>query len=708
MKNHFYTFFFLLLILGCKSTQNHNPQSPNILILFTDDQRFNTIRAWGNEEIHTPNMDRLAAMGVSFTHAHIPGGNNGALCMPSRAMLLTGRFYQHLPLGFTNMGAVSKDRGVSPYPTFGETFKAAGYQTFFTGKWHNGTPELHDGFDTGANIYMGGMHFLKDGGHTNPWLHDFDPTGKYPPNKKKQANKFSSELYADAAVSFLQQHDQEQPFLMYVSFTSPHDPRQAPAAFQELYDTSQITLPQNFLPEHPFDNGMIRVRDEDLAPYPRTPERIKEEIAGYYAMVSEVDAQIGRIIDELEAKDQLDNTIIVFAGDNGLAVGQHGLLGKQNIYDHSIRVPLIITGPGIKGNQQSSSLCYLLDVFPTLCELSGVAAPESIEGKSLNPILENPETLLRDHVFLSFIHTQRGVRTKDNWKLIQYFVNGKNTGQLFNLNKDEWEVNNLFDHPEYQAKQAELQSLLMQYMVEMEDEFLEPKLTVNYQSFDAPPTISIQHAMPKAKVFYTQDGTEPTEESTPYTAPFLAGQFGKIKAKAFFDGKAVSKAVETQVTNIDKYADLNWENEPAKQYSARGKYSLVDGISGSDNFKDGHWLGFQEVDLNLTMTLKENTDLQSVEANFMGNTNDWIFLPKDFIMSVSSDGKQFREVFRKEIPPAKADGANAGNLLIQHQFETPVTTKYIKIKATNTGICPDWHDGKGGKAWLFVDEVKVN
>lgn len=713
MKNHIYTTIFLLLFWGCQNTQNPytqnpNPQTPNVLILFTDDQRFNTIRAWGNQEIHTPNLDRLAAMGTSFTHAHIPGGNNGAVCMPSRAMLLTGRFFQNLPLGFTSIGSVTQNRGFSPYPTFAETFRAAGYQTFFTGKWHNGPPELYDGFATGANIYLGGMHFLKDGGHTNPWLHDFDPSGKYPADKKWQADKFSSELYADAAVNFLQQQQKEQPFLMYVSFTSPHDPRQAPEKYQNLYDPNQITLPANFLPEHPFDNGMIRVRDEDLAPYPRTPERIKAEIAAYYAMVSEVDAQIGRILDALEAQGQLDNTIIVFAGDNGLAVGQHGLLGKQNIYDHSVRVPLIIAGPGIKGNQQSSSLCYLLDVFPTLCALTNVQAPESIEGKSLVPILENPQSQIRDHVFLSFIHTQRGVRTKDNWKLIKYFVNGENTAQLFDLNDDPWEINNLFDQPEYQAKQAELQSLLMQNMVEMEDQFLEPKIQVQYDGFDSPPTISIQHAMPEAKIFYTTDDSEPGPESIAYTSPFSAKQSGNIKAKAFFRGEAISKTVETQVANIGNYADLDWENEPAKQYAARGKYSLVDGIYGSENFKDGHWLGFQEVDLDATLTLKETTALQTLEANFMENTNDWIFLPKDFSVSISEDGKEFREVFRKEIPPATADGENAGNLLIQHQFDPPIMARRIRIKATNTGICPDWHNGKGGKAWLFVDEIKVN
>lgn len=713
MKNYYYTSIFFFLLWITTSCQNPNPkipndQPPNILILFTDDQRFNTIRDWGNEEIHTPNLDRLAAMGTSFTHAHNPGGNNGALCMPSRAMLLTGRFYQHLPLGFTNMGMVTQNRGVSPYPTFAETFQVAGYETFFTGKWHNGPPELHDGFTTGANIYLGGMHFLKDGGHTNPWVHDFDPTGKYPADKKWQANKFSSELYADAAVDFLQQHNKEQPFLMYVSFTSPHDPRQAPEKYQKLYDPSKITLPENFLPEHPFDNGMIRVRDEDLAPYPRTPDRIREEIAGYYAMVSEVDAQIGRIIDALQAKGQLGNTIIVFAGDNGLAVGQHGLLGKQNIYDHSVRVPLIIAGPGIKGNQQSSSLCYLLDVFPTICDLTGIPQPESIEGKSLVPVLEDPTALLREHVFLSFIKTQRGVRTNDNWKLIQYFVDGQNTGQFFNLNVDPWETKNLYDDPAFQSKKEALQSILMSYLIEMEDEFLEPNIQISYRNFGEPPTIAIQHALTEADIYFTIDGTEPSIQSTEYGTPFEVNTSGVVKVKAFYDGKAISKVVETPIAMIDRFTTVSWAHEPAKRYAARGKFSLVDGIRGSDNFKDGHWLGFQELDFVSTLSLKEVTNLESIGANFLENTNDWIFLPKEVAFAVSLDGVQFQEIFRQKIPPAEPNQRKEGPMLVEHLLEQPVDARHIRVSAINTGTCPDWHPGKGGKAWLFVDEITVN
>lgn len=124
-----------------------------------------------------------------------------------------------------------------------------------------------------------------------------------------------------------------------------------------------IAVPANFMPEHPFDNGEMRIRDEMLGPFPRTEEFVRGEIAGYYAMISEVDAQIGRVLDALEANGQADNTIVIFAGDNGLAVGQHGLLGKQSMYEHSIRVPLVMAGPGIPSGETRDAWCTFLIFF---------------------------------------------------------------------------------------------------------------------------------------------------------------------------------------------------------------------------------------------------------------------------------------------------------------------------------------------------------
>lgn len=427
---------------------------PNFVILFTDDQRFDTIRALGNNQIQTPNMDRLVRRGVAFTNASIMGGTQGAVCVPSRAMLMTGQSLFHAA---RNTGATPGDTSKpGPFHLMPELLRQNGYSTFATGKWHNGPKLFSRCFSEGREIFFGGMADQL----TTP-LHDFDPAGQYPKDATHQGHKFSSELFADAAIGFLEKQKSDNPFLLYCAFTSPHDPRMAPKKFADLYDPAKMRMPENFLPQHPFDNGELKVRDELLAPFPRTPAVVREHLAGYYAMVSEVDAQIGRVLDAVERSPMAGNTYIIFAGDNGLAVGQHGLFGKQNVYDHSIRVPLVISGPGISGGVRSGAFAYLFDIFPTVCELSGIPIPETtVDGLSLASALKDPSERLRDSTFHAYRHFQRAVRTRE-WKLIRYQVDGKETTQLFHLAKDPWERNNLAGDPANHARIRELSAKLM-------------------------------------------------------------------------------------------------------------------------------------------------------------------------------------------------------------------------------------------------------
>jgi arylsulfatase A-like enzyme len=218
-------------------------------------------------------------------------------------------------------------------------------------------------------------------------------------------------------------------------------------------------VPKNFMPVHPFDNGEMKVRDEMLAPHPRTEAEIRKHIAAYYAMISEVDAQIGRVLDAVERSGEAGNTYVMFAGDNGLAVGQHGLMGKQNMYDHSLRVPLVISGPGVKGGEKADGLCHIMDLCPTICDLSGVPAPAKSEGRSLAPVLRNPRARLRTDVFAAYQNFQRAIRT-DRLKLILYNVNGEKHTQLFDVLKDPLEINNLAEQPGQAGRVRELRALL--------------------------------------------------------------------------------------------------------------------------------------------------------------------------------------------------------------------------------------------------------
>jgi arylsulfatase A-like enzyme len=449
-------------------------QKPNVLFFFTDDQRFDTIHALGNSEIQTPTMDRLVAQGTTFTHAHIPGGTSGAICMPSRAMLHTGRTLFHLD----GAGRSIPENHV----LMGEHFQAQGFNTWGTGKWHNGPAAYARSFSDGAEIFFGGMD-----DHWNVPAFDHDPTGKYDGRlpqcpdafrsnalKIRQgdhltAGKHSSELFAEAAMDYLNGYDSDDPFFMYMAFMAPHDPRTMPQEFLDLYDPEKIKLPENFMGGHPFDNGDLKVRDELLADFPRDPQDTKRQIAEYYAMVTHLDAQMGRVLETLEATGKADNTIVVFAGDNGLAVGQHGLFGKQNMYEHSVRVPLVMRGKGVPQGEHRDAYVYVLDIFPTLCELVGADIPRTVEGISLVPALNDANDHVRDTLFAAYRQYQRMVKD-DRFKLIEYVVDGRRTTQLFDLQNDPLELHNLANDGEHLETISKLREILFQWRDEWDDE----------------------------------------------------------------------------------------------------------------------------------------------------------------------------------------------------------------------------------------------
>jgi arylsulfatase A-like enzyme len=431
---------------------------PNIVLLLTDDQRYDTVAALGHPIVQTPNMDSLVRGGTTFTNTSIMGGTISAICTPSRAMLLTG---QHLFHAHDNLlGAESAprvERRPHPYHLFPELLGQAGYRTYFAGKWGNGGRILNRCFQESKNIFF---RWAPQGMNQSRWMMaQQDPTGEYAPSREKIETRFTSEAFTDAAVDFIGNYRGRDPFFAYVAYLSPHDPRTPPKRFADMYDWRRIPVPANFEPEHRFYNGHKRIRDEMLTPFPRTPERIQQELALYYGMISEVDFQIGRVLEALRKSGHAEDTIVVFAADNGLAVGQHGLLGKQNLYDHSIRVPLVLQGPGIPAGKRINTANYLHDLFPTLFDLAGLSVPATVESRSLAPLIRNERIRFRDSTFHAFRHLHRAVR-KDGWKLISYNVNGVGTTQLFDLKADPLERFNLAGEPAHLGRLAELRTLL--------------------------------------------------------------------------------------------------------------------------------------------------------------------------------------------------------------------------------------------------------
>ena len=281
--------------------------------------------------------------------------------------------------------------------------------------------------------------------------------------------KHSAEVYADACIRFLEeQTDRTQPFFAYVAFQTPHDPWQAPEEFMDLYEADKMELPAAFMPKHPFDNGMLDIRDEKLARFPRTPEQIRKILAQEYAVITHTDAQIGRILEALKKSGKFSNTIIVFASDNGAAVGRHGLIGKQNVYEHSVRVPFIIAGPGIPKGQKREQLCYIYDIYPTLCERAGLKTPDTVQFKSLNHVIDDPEAAHRDHLYFAFMSWQRAIRDSRH-KLIEYCVGDTRHTQLFDLAKDPMELENLAGDAGHKTQLDALRALLIEERVRLND-----------------------------------------------------------------------------------------------------------------------------------------------------------------------------------------------------------------------------------------------
>ena len=409
---------------------------PNILFLFADDQRADTIAALGNGLIQTPNLDKLTHSSVSFRRAYMQGGNNAATCIPSRAMLLSGRSLAGI------------DEKLLRDPTWPEAFSTAGYTTFASGKWHNGDASLPKCFQIARSMFTGGM--------ANPMNAPLRQLENGKLTQAVKSSKHACEVFADEAIQFLQAH-KAGPFLCYLPFDAPHDPHIVPSDFPIQYDPAKIPLPPNFLAEHPFDNGEMKIRDEVLLPTPRTPEAIRQMLADYYRYISYLDTQIGRVLDALAASPFAKNTIVVFSADSGVARGSHGLIGKQNLYEHSIRVPLLISGPGIAKDATSDAMCYLFDVFPTLGALCKVAGPATSEGRDFSATLHDPTQPGRPTLQFAYKDVQRAV-CDGEWKLIHYPKIDRT--QLFHLKTDPQETQDLSADPAQASHISRLRPLL--------------------------------------------------------------------------------------------------------------------------------------------------------------------------------------------------------------------------------------------------------
>ena len=429
---------------------------PNVVIIVSDDQRPDTIAALGNPIIKTPNLDQLVQRGSVFLNAVCAN----PICTPSRAELLTGC------TGLRNQ-VFDFGRVLNPeLVTLPEPFNQAGYSTWYCGKWHNdGRPGKH-GYQTTQGLYTGGggkwwTPQVDYRGHEvtgyKGWIFR-DENDKPQPERGVGLTPNISATIADAAIDVIR--TSTSPFLVHVNFTAPHDPLLLPAGYENQYDANEIPLPENFQSDHPFDHGNRGGRDEVLLPIPRTEKLVRADLAAYYAVISHMDEQIGRILAAIDESKKTESTIVVFCSDHGLAMGSHGLRGKQNMYQHTIGVPMIFAGPGIPAGQQLNGHAYLRDLFPTLLDLAGLK-PIDCDGKSQVPVLRGQQASIYDFTVGYFRDSQRMIRT-DRWKLIEYPI--ANRTQLFDLRNDPFELKDVSALAEHAKRRAQLSKQLNQWM----------------------------------------------------------------------------------------------------------------------------------------------------------------------------------------------------------------------------------------------------
>jgi arylsulfatase A-like enzyme len=476
---------------------------PNIILIVTDDQSPLTLSTYGNQVCQTPHLDRLASDGLTFDAAYHMGSWLGAVCTPSRHMIMTGRTVWHLPnrrragrraqpsRGSPNEGNPNEGNPRLVPPDLADysmpaIFNRAGYDTFRTCKRGNS----YEGANKRFTI-----------------RHDASKRGGTP--------ETGSAWHGDRAIDFLKQRESNNdsnPFLMYVGFSHPHDVRDGTPELLAKYGAKNVKqppttvneqappLPITYLPAHPFHHGHPGLRDEEKVSgvfTSRSEATIRNELGREYACIENIDTQVGRILRQLERMGELDNTYILFTSDHGIAVGRHGLTGKQNLYEHTWRIPLIAMGPGIKSSSRAPGNVYLLDILPTLCDLAGISQPDTIEGKSFQSILEGEAETVRDVLYGVYCGgTKPGMRCvrKGDWKLIKYDVldGAVRETQLFNLkdnpnelleqhqtpevvaltgNQPRREQVNLADDPRYAGIRKEMEALLLAEQERLDDPY---------------------------------------------------------------------------------------------------------------------------------------------------------------------------------------------------------------------------------------------
>ena len=487
---YFFQPLIFLICFSCtvqhKQVNEKDIKKPNFIFILSDDQRFDATGYDSNNKVKTPNLDKLSENGAVFTNTYNMGAWGGAICVASRSMLITGKSVWNVKTQLQDSSKLSN----TIQNSWPRVFKKNGYNTYISGKWHVQLPvdQVFDSVktirpgmpDDNRKLFSLGLNRWKIDSGDIKKLGDYMPVGYARPKNKLdnswksydsihggfwEGGKHWSEQLADDAIGLIDDaNEKDKPFFMYLAFNAPHDPRQSPKKYLDLYPLDSISIPSNYVNKHPYFNeigNMPDVRDEALVPYPRTKYAIKKHLQEYYAAITHMDAQIGKIIAHIKKNDLTENTYVIFTSDHGLALGQHGLVGKQSLYDHSIRVPMIISGPNIDKNTRLNHDIYLQDIVPTTLDFAEIHVPDEIDFKSFKEILlKNQNKQINEEIYgtysccaENYFDYQRMIR-KDGFKLMLFPKNRRI--ELYDIENDPNEINNLAFNMKYKDKIVDL------------------------------------------------------------------------------------------------------------------------------------------------------------------------------------------------------------------------------------------------------------
>ncbi len=452
-------------LLVCATAAAAEPQRPNVLLILTDDQRWDCLGVAGHPHLTTPHIDRLAHEGVYFKNAFC----TTSLCSPSRASILSG-LYAHKH-GVSN--------NFTEYPTdlqsFPQQLHKAGYETGYIGKYHMGedNDEPRAGFD----------YFVTHKGQGKYWGTEFNFNGK----ERKVLDGYYTTVVTDMALDWLKQ-SRDKPFCLMLGHKAPHSFYYPEPKYEHKFDDVKIEYPKSaFMLDDKPDwikqrlstwHGIYGPLFDYRKNFPDdSPEAVKDFAAmtrAYWGTIESVDDSVGRLYEFLKSTGQLDNTLVIFMGDNGLLNGEDGMVDKRTMHEPSIRIPLVLRCPAVVPVNQPrvvDEMVLTVDIAPSVLDICAAEPLQNIHGKSFKKLIHGKDDNWRKsflyhynyEVQFPYTPNVRGVRT-DDWKYVHYpHGDGspdKHMAELYNLKDDPEELKNLIHDPQYAGKVKELKAEL--------------------------------------------------------------------------------------------------------------------------------------------------------------------------------------------------------------------------------------------------------